>query len=225
MITDGTSEITADGHVLARLSAQGQRRGDQRARRGSRAGRSPICGTPSSSTTTRSRALVSGEYPPLRQVRDALRLRPPAIDDGDRVRRDRSRRRRRRCASRAPASGSTRSTSARAPATVTGAAWVGWDGNYSFNADGTQNPGRVADRRRRSRARRSRACCSSPPPGTGTFDEPALRRPGARRRPVRRRRRHRPAHRAAVAARRAADRRASTPRRRASRCPDRAASR
>ena len=30
--------------------------------------------------------------------------------------------------------------SRRAPGTVTGAAWVGWDGNYSFNADGRRIP-------------------------------------------------------------------------------------
>ena len=48
--------------VLARLPAQGRRRGDRRARPARRAGRWRICATPSSSTTIRSRACVSGEF-------------------------------------------------------------------------------------------------------------------------------------------------------------------
>ena len=79
---------------------------------------------------------------------------------------------------------------------MTGAAWVGWDGNYSFNADGRRIPveslklvefpkaplsGLAAVLRVRRRDLR------------GT----AVRRQVPHRRPVRRRRRHRPADRAA----------------------------
>ena len=52
----------------------------------------------------------------------------------------RSNARPRRCASRARACGSTPSRSRRAAGTVTGAAYVGWDGPYSFNARGDRIP-------------------------------------------------------------------------------------
>ena len=107
---------------------------------GSPVGRWPICGTPSSSTTTRWTGCVSGDFHRLRPLRAAVRLRQHA----DRARASptarRSSARPRRCVSRATAFGSTRSTSARAAARVTGAAFVGWDGDYSFNADGARIP-------------------------------------------------------------------------------------
>ena len=48
------SRIDAEGQVLARLPAQGRRRGDQREHHDDAGGRSRTCATPSSSTTTRS---------------------------------------------------------------------------------------------------------------------------------------------------------------------------
>ena len=80
---------------------------------------------------------------------------------------------------------------------VTGAAWVGWDGNYSFNADGTAHSGRVAGDRRRFRARRCRAVLQFNATGAGTFEEPRYDVKLRGGRSVRRRRRHRSAHRPA----------------------------
>ena len=80
----------------------------------------------------------------------------------------------------------------KAGTTITGAAYVGWDGTYSFNADGrrlavdaldlTYFPGAAgAHRLRRLQRRRQRHLRGA-----------ALRRQGQRLRPVLRRRRHRP---------------------------------
>ena len=111
----GRSRDHGRGPVLARLSAQGQRRRDQRAH--------PHHAAAARGSAPRVRARrLSGRrarlrrIPPLRQVRDAVRLRPAADRRGARRTASRSRPRPRRCASRAPASGSTGSTSRRAPA-------------------------------------------------------------------------------------------------------------
>ena len=90
---------------------------------------------------------------------------------------------------------------AKATGEATGAAWVGWDGTYSFNVDGRRIPVEslktaafptraalrpaAVQRDRRRQLRRA-----------------ALRREGARRRSVRRRGRRRSGHGPAVAARR-----------------------
>ena len=92
--------------VLARLPAQGRRRGDQRARPARRAGRWPICATRSCSTTSRSTArcpassTCTAEYEtPFGFGRcRSTRASPTA---------SRSRPRPRRCGSRAAACGST----------------------------------------------------------------------------------------------------------------------
>ena len=90
---------------------------------------------------------------------------------------------------------------------MTGAAWVGWDGNYSFNADGTRIPVESL-----KMVAFPRAPLSGPAAVHGDGDRhvrgSTLRRPAAGGRSVRRRRRDWPADRPAVAARRAADRRA-----------------
>ena len=199
----GESEIRADGQVLARLPAQGRRRGDRRPRppHAPAAGRSatrafelddyPVDG------------LVSGEFHVYGNYRDAARLRPADHRKGHRLR---------RAFEMATASLRFEGTGVRldsldvtkSTGTVTGAAWVGWDGNYSFDADGTPDSGRVAGHRglparaalgpaavQRHRRRHVRGA--------------ALRREAARRRSVRRRRRHRPGHGPAAASRRGAD--------------------
>ncbi len=55
--------------------------------------------------------------------------------------------------------------------TVTGAAWVGWDGNYSFNADGTRIPVESLQTAAFPRAPLS-GLLQFTATGTGTFDEP-----------------------------------------------------
>ena len=61
---------------------------------------------------------------------------------------------------------------AKSTGAITGAACVGWDGTYSFNADGRAHPGRVADSVARFRARRCPGLLQFTATGTGTFDEP-----------------------------------------------------
>ena len=136
--TDGGEEINARIRVTRRAARQ-------------------TCATPSSSTTTRSTAQLSGEFhlygeyqPPFgfgqhddrrrRRVRRAVRAARP-----------------RRCASRATACASTASRSRKGTGAITGAAFVGWDGTYSFNADGRAHPGRAIADRVAIRGRRCRA--------------------------------------------------------------------
>ena len=75
--------------------------------------------------------------------------------------------------------------------TVTGAAWVAWDGNYSFDANGSKIPVESLASLSFPRAPLS-GILQFDASGTGTFEAP-LRRAGRHRGPVRRRRRHRPA--------------------------------
>ena len=118
---------------------------------GSTGGRWPTCGTPSSSTTTVD-GLVSGDYHVYGPYETPFGFGNLPIEQGvaygetlrarDVVAALRGDRRAARLA-RDPR---------RAPAAVTGAAFVGWDGDYSFNADGSADPGRVAADGRRFRS-------------------------------------------------------------------------
>ena len=193
-MTPGDSEIRRRRSVLARLS-----RARTAARRSTRASASTsrparrTCGTHSSSTTIRSKARCRASSSSTASTRRrsasatcrSTRAWPTA------------RRSRRATSALRFEGGGVRLDSidiAKSSGRVTGAAYVGWDGNYSFNADGTQDSRRVAEDRvvaacaavgcsavQRDRERHVRGA--------------ALRREAHDRRPVRRRRRHRAADR------------------------------
>ena len=139
VVTRGPSSIAVGRPVLARLPAQGRRRGDQRpgraqgpadARPAARlparrlAGRRAACRASSASTAgTRGPSATAGcPSPTPRRGASRSTARAP------------------RCGSRATASGSTRWRSRRAAGTITGAAYVGWDGTYSFDVSGERIP-------------------------------------------------------------------------------------
>ena len=96
----------------------------------------PTCSMPSISRITRSDGTLSGEFHVYGPYTRPFGFGRMTIADGTRVRRTLLRRRQRACASKAAASVSMPSRSQRAPAAMTGAAYVGWNGTYSFNADG-----------------------------------------------------------------------------------------
>ena len=54
---------------------------------------------------------------------------------------------------------------------MTGAAYIGWDGTYSFNADGARDPRRIAGHCRVS-TRAAVRTAQFTATGAGTFDEP-----------------------------------------------------
>ena len=83
--------------------------------------------------------LLSGEFHLTGAYERPLGFGAMTIDEASPTA-SRSSRRPRRCGSTAPASASTASTSTRAAGTLTGAAFVGWDSTYSFNADGRRIP-------------------------------------------------------------------------------------
>ena len=126
--------------VLARLSAARRRRGDRRAHSASPAATSTACVTRSSIDDYPVSGRADRRVPPDR-----------AATSADRLRRDDDRRRRRlRRAVRAGHAPSLRFdgagvrldgvTIAKSGGTMTGAAFVGWDSTYSFNADGRRIP-------------------------------------------------------------------------------------
>ena len=203
VITTASREITRRRAVLARLPAQGRRRGDQRPHQRSRGGRSRTCATRSSSTTTRSKACL-GRVPPLRQRTRRRSASAGCIIDKGTAYGETFDTRRRRCGSRAPASGSTASTSGRAPAPSP--APRGSAGTATTRSTRTA-PGSRSNRSTTASFPRAplSGCCSSTPPAPARSRSPRYDVQAPRGRPVRRRRRHRPGHRAAVAARRAAD--------------------
>ena len=142
------SEIRADGLFSLGYPAARRRRGDRRALPRHAVATSTACATRSS----------IDDYPVSGPADPASSTCTGGYRAPDRLRRDDDRRRRRvrravragrprRCASTAPASASTASTSRRAAARITGAAFVGWDSTYSFNADGRRIPLRRASRR------------------------------------------------------------------------------
>ena len=107
----------------------------------------------------------------------------------------RSRRRRRRCDSRAAASASMASRRRRAAAAIAGAAYVGWNGTYSFNVQGRRVPGRGCGVRPVSRRPALGRDDVHGDRAAARFDDAALRRARQRERPLRARRRHRRGHR------------------------------
>ena len=140
-----------------------------------------------------------GRVPRLWQLSRSPRRRPAADRPGEPLTGSRSRSRPPICASRhRRASRQDRHHQEHGP--VTGAAWVAWDGNYSFDATGAKIPVESLVMLSFPRAPLS-GVLQFDATGTGTFDTAALRRRRPRRRPVRRRRRHRPADRAPLAAR------------------------
>ena len=151
--------------VLARVPAPRRRRRDRRALPGHAARpRQPPA-------RLRDRRL-SGvgpavrRVPPDRRVRAADRLRRDDHRAGHGLRASRSKRARRRCGSTGRASGSTACRSPKAAGTVTGAAFVGWDGDlfvqrdrppYSGGRDRrVRLPATAPDRRGRFHRRRQR---------------------------------------------------------------------
>ena len=131
--------------VLARLPAQGRRRGDQRAHPRRQAGRSRTCATRSQLDDWPLDGTMSGEFHLYGRYETPVRLRPAADRRRNRVRRTVRDGATARCGSRAPACASTASKpQGRRP--MTGAAYVGWDGTYSFNFDGDADAGRDAER-------------------------------------------------------------------------------
>ena len=122
-----------------RLPAQGSRRGAERARpHDGAAGRRSQARLRARRLPGRRRAL--GRVPHLRAATAARSASAACRSTPARPTARPSTPRRRRCASRARASASTRSTCASRRGSVTGAAFVGWDGTYSFNADGRRVP-------------------------------------------------------------------------------------
>ena len=125
--------------VLARVSAPRQRRRDQCEGRAE----APADGGPP--RRVRAARLAGGRVglgrvPPDRELRNAVRragrcswktasptARPSNAATGA-------------LNSKGPACGRRSSRSRRAPGAMTGAAWIGWDGNYSFTADGERIP-------------------------------------------------------------------------------------
>ena len=90
---------------------------------------------------------------------------------------------RRASASRATACGSTASRLRKGAGTVTGAAYVGWDGTYSFNADGGGIPWKGWSARRLPAGAALGHSCTSRRRAAGTSTSP-LRGRGAHRRSV-----------------------------------------
>ena len=177
--------------VLARVPAPGRRRRDRRARPSHAAGRSPTCATRSARRLSGRRHGV-GRVPALRQVPDARSASAGCnIEKG-------------------AAYGETFDTATsslrfegtgvrldnidikKSTGGVTGAAWVGWDGNYSFNADGARIPVESLVSVAFPRAPLSGRLQFNAT-GAGTFDEPRYDVKLGSRRSVRRRRRHRAA--------------------------------
>ena len=125
------------GLFSLQVSAQGRRRADQRR---VRLNRRPMADL----KRVRARRLRHGRarlrrVSRLRRLRDAARLRSPPGRGGRGLRRDLRVDVVLASASRAPACGSTRQI-AKATGEATGAAFVGWDGTYSFNIDGRRIP-------------------------------------------------------------------------------------
>ena len=114
-----------------------------------------------------------GRLPCLRPLRRAARLRPHDDCPRHRLRRAVRRGRDARCASRAPASGSTPCRCTKGGGLITGAAYVGWNGTYSFNADGRRHRRRDPGADDLSRAtRRIFGSLDFSASGTGTFEVP-----------------------------------------------------
>ena len=103
--------------------------------------------------------------------------------------------------SRAPASAWISIDITKSTGKVTGAAWVAWDGNYSFEAHGSKIPVESLATMAFPRAPLS-GILQFDATGAGTFETPRYDVKLEHRRPVRRRRGHRAGHRAAVASRR-----------------------
>ena len=119
---------------------------------------SRICGTPSTSTTTTSTAVSrasSTSSATTRRRSASARWRSPRASRTA----SRSRRRPRRCGSKATASASTTSSIVKGGGRGTGAAYVGWNGTYSFNLDAQ----RIPVESRRPRAVAERAAAVGPP--------------------------------------------------------------
>ena len=173
-----------------------------------RAARCPICVTPSSSTTIRSTGRSAASSASTAAIRGRIGFGRMTLDRRPRLRRRRSRPRPPTSASRATASASTRIEMAKSTGRVTGAAFVGWDGTYSFNADARRIPVEAID-----------AMVWPDMPlagfvdfsasGSGDFRRSPLRRPRPHRRFLRARRGHRPGQRATRGARRRAQHRAA----------------
>ena len=106
----------------------------------------------------------------------------------------------------AAACGSTASRSRRAAAALTGAAFVGWDSTYSFNADGRRIPVETIVAFSYPRAPLS-GVAEFTASGNGTFDAPRYDVQLPRQRPVRRRGTDRSGHRHSGAARQRVERR------------------
>ena len=128
--------------LLRRLPAPRRRRGDQRAH----PRHQPAGGRPAPRVRhrrlRRGRRAV-GRVPRLRPLPAAARLRQDdASTDGVAYGEPFDTALARGAASRATACASTTSSSPRAAARGTGAAFVGWNGTYSFNLDGARHPGR-----------------------------------------------------------------------------------
>ena len=151
-MTSGGARDPGRRSVLARISRAATAATRSTRACASRAGRWRIFGTPSISTTIPSKACVSGEYQLYGKYQTPLRLRP--VED--------------RQSGTAYGETFDAATAAlrfegngvrldgidikKSTGGVTGAAWVGWDGTYSFNADGAKIPGRVAGQRRVSQS-------------------------------------------------------------------------
>ena len=190
------------GPVLARLSAQGRRRGDQRASSAWPSGRWRICATRSSSTTIRSTGLASGEFHIYGQVPDARSASAGCRSTDGKAYGETVRRRDGEPAlRRRPACASTASTSRRARGASP--ARPGSRGTATTRSTPTARGSRS---NRWSRCPFPRAPLSGllhfTASGTGTFESPRYDVRLRRRRSLRRRRRHRPG--AAAACRSAA---------------------
>ena len=170
VITDGDVRDQGRRHVLARVSAPRQRRGDQRA------GPHHAAAARGSAPRVRARRLSGRRtrlrrVPPVRQVPDPVRLRPARRSTAAPRTARRSRPRPRRCASKGSGVRLDALDIHKSTGGVTGAAWVGWDGNYSFNADGTRIPVESLTTAAFPRAPLS-GLLQFTATGTGTFDVP-----------------------------------------------------
>ena len=107
----------------------------------------------------------------------------------------------RRCASKATACGSTASRLTKGDGAITGAAFVGWNGTYSFNADGRRLAVETLDVATMPDLPPLTGLLEFSASGSGTFDEPRYDVKCRRARPVLRRRGRRRGHGPAVGAR------------------------